>query len=148
MQVILDFICCDDFKEDVVSIMLLGYREKIRKSAMRDKSLVHSIFPPLHTVRGSPFFLQLSLIRPSQRLGPRDESLSLSKTTHEFCMFHLQESLVCWSQIMEGQIIFPKPSHALPAMKKKMFESISFLRCQQTCLLGMIASLSWGEENA
>lgn len=88
----------------------------------------------------------------------QEMSVSLREITHEFCTFHLQESLVSWSQIMEESAILqtdhvPQTLPCLASYKNKMFEfmsypSLSFLRCQQTFLLDMIASLFLGEENA
>lgn len=125
----MDFICCDDFKEDVVSIILLGYRKKIRKSGMREKSLVLSIFPPLHTVRGSPFFYSWAW-SGLHKHWVQDMSLSLSakplmNSAHYTFRSHRFVGLKSWKDLQScRQILFPKSSHALPAAK---------IRCLSLC---------------
>lgn len=127
----MDFICCDDFKEDVVNIILLGYREKVRKLAKRGKKSCTFHISSFTHCKGISF---LSTAEPDQVFtktgSKRWVSLSeklkwiLMNSAHFTFRSLWLAGLRSWKDLQScRQIIFPKPSHVLPATKTRCLTS-------------------------
>lgn len=98
----------------------------------RIKSCIYNVSSFTHC-KGISF---LSTAVPYQAFANRlqdwvhEIGLSLGETTHEFCTFHLQESLVNWSPIMEGSAILqtghiPQTLPCLASYENKTFKFTS-----------------------
>lgn len=142
----MDFICCDDFKEDVVNIILLGYREKIRKSAMREKKYCTFNISSFTCCKGIFFLSTAESDQAFTKIGSKRWVSLSEKPLINSASFTFRSLwfvvLKSWKELQScRQIIFPKPSHALQLWKQDVYDtSLSFLRCQKPLLLDMIAT--------
>lgn len=145
----MDFICCDDFKEDVVNIILLGYREKIRKSAMREKKYCTFNISSFTCCKGIFFLSTAESDQAFTKIGSKRWVSLSEKPLINSASFTFRSLwfvvLKSWKELQScRQIIFPKPSHALQLWKQDVYDtSLSFLRCQKPLLLDMLAPLLW-----